>query len=178
MSSSSWSAERITALRQLWLEGRSAAEIAKTLGGVTRNAVIGKVHRLGLAGRATPAAPRRVRIPGGETRRVRRTAPPKPPPPPAAPAMRARRVATPVVEAVARVFDACALTARTCRWPIGDPREAGFGYCGDGVSGKGPYCEPHHRIACPPRLQVVRDPDGGGGRRRREGAREAMAIGF
>ncbi len=176
MSSSSWSAERITALRQLWLEGRSASEIAKSLGGVTRNAVIGKVHRLGLGGRMTPSSPRRARIPRGQVRPVRRMAPPKPPPPPTTPAVRAAPRASVAVEAVARVFDTCALSARTCRWPVGDPRQAGFGYCGAAAGGKGPYCEPHHRIACPPRLQVVQDLDGREARRRRGGAQEAMAA--
>ncbi|EJL35694.1 hypothetical protein PMI01_01241 [Caulobacter sp. AP07] len=170
MSSSSWSAERITALRRLWLEGASAAEIAKTLGGITRNAVIGKVHRLGLAGRMAPSAPRRARVSPGNARPVRRVASPKPPPPPATPAVRARPRATPAVEAVARVFDACGLTARTCRWPLGDPRQAGFGYCGGEVSGKGPYCAGHHQIACPPRLQVGRDRERSDGTARWVGA--------
>ena len=49
----SWTDERVELLRQLWLDGRSASQISAQLGhGVTRNAVIGKVHRLGLAGRA------------------------------------------------------------------------------------------------------------------------------
>ena len=48
-----WSEERTALLRKLWAEGLSASQIAKQLGGVTRNAVIGKVHRLGLAGRAS-----------------------------------------------------------------------------------------------------------------------------
>ncbi len=46
-------------LKKLWLDGLSASQIAKQLGGVTRNAVIGKVHRLGLSGRATPSQPQR-----------------------------------------------------------------------------------------------------------------------
>ena len=53
----SWSEPRITTLRTLWLDGLSASQIAKQLGGVTRNAVIGKVHRLGLGGRGAPSAP-------------------------------------------------------------------------------------------------------------------------
>src|SRR5437764_6386009 len=52
-----WTDERVETLKKLWLEGLSASQIAKQLGGVTRNAVIGKVHRLGLAGRATPSRP-------------------------------------------------------------------------------------------------------------------------
>ena len=49
----SWTDERVEVLKKLWGEGQSASQIAKELGGVTRNAVIGKVHRLGLSNRAT-----------------------------------------------------------------------------------------------------------------------------
>ena len=49
----SWTDERTEKLKKLWAEGLSASQIANQLGGVTRNAVIGKVHRLGLSGRAT-----------------------------------------------------------------------------------------------------------------------------
>ena len=51
----SWTEERVETLKTMWGEGKSASQIAKELGGVTRNAVIGKVHRLGLSNRATPA---------------------------------------------------------------------------------------------------------------------------
>ncbi len=57
----SWTDERVEILKKMWGEGQSASQIAKELGGVTRNAVIGKVHRLGLSNRAgggsEPAAP-------------------------------------------------------------------------------------------------------------------------
>jgi GcrA cell cycle regulator len=62
----SWTDERVETLKKMWAEGQSASQIAKELGGVTRNAVIGKVHRLGLSNRAgagpvaggpAPAAP-------------------------------------------------------------------------------------------------------------------------
>lgn len=49
----SWTDERVETLKKMWGEGQSASQIAKELGGVTRNAVIGKVHRLGLSNRAT-----------------------------------------------------------------------------------------------------------------------------
>ena len=52
-----WTDERVEMLKKLWLDGQSASQIAKQLGGVTRNAVIGKVHRLGLSGRAAPSQP-------------------------------------------------------------------------------------------------------------------------
>ena len=48
----SWTEERVELLKKMWSEGQSASQIAKELGGVTRNAVIGKVHRLGLSNRA------------------------------------------------------------------------------------------------------------------------------
>ena len=53
----SWTDERVELLKKMWGEGQSASQIAKELGGVTRNAVIGKVHRLGLSNRAGGAAP-------------------------------------------------------------------------------------------------------------------------
>ncbi|MGX0974803.1 GcrA cell cycle regulator [Roseovarius sp. MBR-51] len=61
----SWNDERVELLKKMWGEGQSASQIAKELGGVTRNAVIGKVHRLGLSNRngtgstgtATPSTP-------------------------------------------------------------------------------------------------------------------------
>ena len=74
-----WTEDRVGALKKLWLEGQSASQIAKALGGgVTRNAVIGKVHRLGLSGRAAP-------------RRRNRPAPPSAPPPVRAPLLRPLR---------------------------------------------------------------------------------------
>lgn len=68
-----WTEERVELLKKLWLEGLSASQIAGVLGeGVTRNAVIGKVHRLKLSGRAKPAtsAPRVRTAPRPAARRV------------------------------------------------------------------------------------------------------------
>jgi GcrA cell cycle regulator len=53
----SWTDERVETLKKMWAEGQSASQIAKELGGVTRNAVIGKVHRLGLSNRVSPGSP-------------------------------------------------------------------------------------------------------------------------
>ena len=53
----SWTDDRVETLKRMWGEGQSASAIAKELGGVTRNAVIGKVHRLGLSNRSGGAAP-------------------------------------------------------------------------------------------------------------------------
>jgi GcrA cell cycle regulator len=64
-----WTDERVERLKKLWADGLSASQIAGELGGITRNAVIGKVHRLGLSGRAKSsssgtARPRKARAPG------------------------------------------------------------------------------------------------------------------
>src|SRR5579862_5650310 len=60
----SWTDERIEQLKSLWTEGLSASHIAKVMGGgISRNAVIGKVHRLGLAGRAAAPRAERIRLP-------------------------------------------------------------------------------------------------------------------
>src|SRR6516164_8441750 len=63
MTQVNWSEDRVEQLKNLWTEGLSASQIARALGGVTRNAVIGKVHRLGLAGRASPSRSERPRLP-------------------------------------------------------------------------------------------------------------------
>ena len=67
----SWTDERVEMLKKMWGEGQSASQIAKELGGVTRNAVIGKVHRLGLSNRAsgsTKAEPKAKAAPKAEAR--------------------------------------------------------------------------------------------------------------
>ena len=76
----SWTDERVELLKKMWSEGQSASQIAKELGGVTRNAVIGKVHRLGLSNRAgaTPAPAK------AEAKPVAAPAAPKPKPAPEA----------------------------------------------------------------------------------------------
>ncbi|MFC3631495.1 GcrA family cell cycle regulator [Paracoccus angustae] len=90
----SWTDERVETLKRMWSEGQSASAIAKELGGVTRNAVIGKVHRLGLSNRndEPEPAPAPAPEPVAEKKADRKPAPavqaprPEPQPEPAAPA--------------------------------------------------------------------------------------------
>src|SRR5271166_4315209 len=102
-----WTDERVEQLKSLWTEGLSASQIARVLGNVTRNAVIGKVHRLGLAGRAAPARTDRPRLPSAPRAAVRHAMP-----------------LPPVVEEDPITLDdgsfATVLTIndRMCRWPI------------------------------------------------------------
>ena len=144
-----WTDERVETLKKLWLDGLSASQIAKQLGGVTRNAVIGKVHRLGLSGRAAPSQPTRPAF----------KAPRPPRPVTAAPAPRRMEAVasaspaptTPVVY-VEEPGSATVLTlgAHMCKWPIGDPSSDGFTFCGRRTGAEGPYCIEHARVAYQP----------------------------
>ena len=150
-----WTDERVEDLKKLWLEGHSASQIAKQLGGVTRNAVIGKVHRLGLSGRASPSKPARPAVVFKPTR------PARPAATVGASAPVARRCETvgstlPVAvparpERVEAPGSATVLTlgASMCKWPIGDPSSDGFTFCG-GRAVQGPYCQTHAQVAYQP----------------------------
>ena len=145
-----WTDERVELLRKLWLDGHSASQIAKQLGEVTRNAVIGKVHRLGLSGRATPSQPTRPAFKA-----------PRPPRPAVAAAPDQRRPdevrpapvpPTPPVVYVEERGTATVLTlgAHMCKWPIGDPASDEFTFCGRRAGSEGPYCVEHARVAYQP----------------------------
>lgn len=179
-----WTDERVELLKKLWADGLSASQIAAELGGVTRNAVIGKVHRLGLSGRAksAPAAVARIRKPvasaprpaasigGGVSRQQQQ---------PvyasrgnaalaAAPVMEARQAPTPAPRAVPMQLVettpfACEsvtimeLKENMCRWPLGDPSQADFRFCGGRCAPGNAYCGHHATIAYQPANDRRRD---------------------
>lgn len=138
-----WSEERIEALTKLWREGLSASQVARQLGGISRSAVIGKVHRLGIAGREAPSRPHvtvgrpaaRLRASAGGTRRQ---VAPRAPRAPVQPRVIFEAVATATIHT---------LTPHGCRWPIGEPEEPSFGFCGRLRAGAGPYCAGHAPMA-------------------------------
>lgn len=151
-----WTDERVELLKKLWAEGLSASQIAHELGGVTRNAVIGKVHRLSLSGRAKPASsaaprPRRARTTvtrpaprpmtvGNTALKLHAVAEP-------------RRVMVPIEDIVVPIpLRASILTIsdQTCKWPIGDPAAEDFSFCGHRPREGVPYCEYHARVAYQP----------------------------
>ena len=175
----SWNDERVETLKILWNQGLSASQIAGELGhGITRNAVIGKVHRLGLSGRAkVPSAatsrPRKVtRTPshpmghssmtrmkpsmGGNIAGV------------SMPSMRgslalsaAMPMMSPIVEyspapvedvvvPMAERITLMELRESTCRWPFGDPSSSEFRFCGASSPVGTPYCEFHSKLAYQP----------------------------
>ena len=141
--SASWSDDRVATLSNLWLDGLSASQIAKQLGGVTRNAVIGKIHRLGLGGREAPTAPAQVaRTTVVRARRVSRPAAPPRPPRPVLVAV------APPPEAPGLVNDMRHLGPHACKWPIGDPQDDGFSFCGRHAEGR--YCLAHERLGVRP----------------------------
>jgi GcrA cell cycle regulator len=140
-----WTIDRVDQLKCLWTEGLSASQIARTLGeGITRNAVIGKVHRLGLAGRAGPSRIDRPRLPS--VPRIH---------------LRAREPQPPIVEEEPVQLDdgsyvgVLTINDRMCRWPIGDPSADEFHFCGRNPKTGSPYCEAHARKAYQP--HQVRD---------------------
>jgi GcrA cell cycle regulator len=144
-----WTDERVEILKKLWLDGLSASQIAKQLGGVTRNAVIGKVHRLGLSGRAAPSHPSRPSFKAPRPPRPMSMSAPRPrslePRAHHAPAPRSE----PYVE-LPGTATVLTLGAHMCKWPIGDPSSDDFTFCGRRASDEGPYCVDHARLAYAP----------------------------
>jgi len=128
----SWTDERVNLLKQLWGEGKTAAEIAKVLGdGITRNAVIGKAHRLKLSSRLSPIQQNNT------SKKVKVE--------PAAPRLPKSTVKLP--EFKGKQLKMVDLKERMCRWPSGDPQDETFSFCGcEGVPGL-PYCPEHARLA-------------------------------
>ena len=148
-----WTDERVELLKTLWAEGLSAAQIANKMGGVTRNAVIGKVHRLGLSGRATPAKPQRGRISAPEPREE--TAAPS-----AAPRRLVAKPTAPEPEFIAPlVLDSgdpttvSTIKNNMCKWPIGDPAKDDFHFCGQPTLPGKSYCAYHAHMAFQPPQQ-------------------------
>ncbi|MEQ8405424.1 MAG: GcrA family cell cycle regulator [Oceanicaulis sp.] len=166
-----WTDERVETLKKLWADGLSASQIAKHLGGVTRNAVIGKVHRLGLSGRAAPSRPAR-RPAARPAPRAAKPAAAKSAQPAAKPAaatapapVREVKPAAPVrAPAEAKRLPngeyATVLTLREgmCKWPIGDPGDTEFRFCGRHSGIGSAYCEAHAQLAYQPQNKRKRKP--------------------
>lgn len=164
-----WTDDQIARLKFLWRQGYSASQVAKDLGGgLTRSAVIGKVHRVGLSGRAQPAKPgatvsasrradsdaargavQKLKIATDKRAHNRPTVkPPKlaqefgtasrPKSEPKAP--------TPINDdaSAPRLAES---TRYSCKWPLGNPDEPDFGWCSHEKQAGSPYCLGHTRMA-------------------------------
>ncbi len=133
-----WTDERVDLLKKLWADGLSASQIARQLGDVTRNAVIGKVHRLGLSGRGSPARserPRAVTVPKPTVKPI---------------LIKPMIVEKPVVLENGEFATVTTLKENMCKWPIGDPSSPNFRFCGHKAKEGSPYCEAHARMAYQP----------------------------
>jgi GcrA cell cycle regulator len=116
-----WTEELVAELIRLWQAGHSASRIGSLLG-VSKNAVIGKAHRLKLPPRPSP-------IKQGAPKKLKRVPAPK--------------VVARKIHPAPRRYYSSAVQGSSCLWPIGDPREPGFHFCGgQAVPGK-PYCAEH-----------------------------------
>jgi GcrA cell cycle regulator len=161
----SWTDERVELLRKLWSEGLSASRIALELGSVTRNAVIGKVHRLGLSGRAKTTAQQPQKAKKSQAPQ-RPTTPQRSTPQPITQGATALKsdvvaLARPRVEPQPRVVSLSdapliergtilQLTEQTCKWPVGDPGTEEFHFCCRRSELGIPYCGYHARLAYQP----------------------------
>ncbi len=154
-----WTEDRVATLTKLWAEGLSASQIAKELGEVTRNAVIGKVHRLGLSGRAKPSRPKRKTTkktvtgttPAPKPRAPRAPSAPRTPEQivaaaavPAPPPLEAKKMSNGEFATILTITD------HMCKWPIGDPSKSEFRFCGRKTEEDEPYCVAHSRVAYQP----------------------------
>jgi GcrA cell cycle regulator len=173
----SWTEERVELLKKLWNQGLSASQIAGELaGGVTRNAVIGKVHRLGLSGRAKAPSPqanrprKTTRAPSHPMNHPTSHAPtvrgnlalsPKPSPAPApTPAPVIELTPQPRLEVVVPMSERVTimeLRESMCRWPHGDPTSQDFRFCGAKSPPGTPYCGYHAQIAYQPSMDRRRE---------------------
>ena len=139
----SWTSEKVEKLRELWSKGHTASQIAEMLGDTTRNAVIGKAHRLDLEARAPSkqsATPR-----SRDSRQIKRTA---------APTSRKAKFQSILLDKNFEPENPKSLedlTDLTCKWPIGHPNEESFYFCGRKPESEFPYCKLHILYAFQPK---------------------------
>ena len=139
----SWTEEKIKKLKELWTKGHTASQIANTLGDTTRNAVIGKAHRLNLEARATSS--RNINPGKKDANPVKRNS---------QPISRKSRFKSILLDKNFEPEKPTSLenlTEKTCKWPIGHPDEENFYFCGRTSLKDFSYCKLHLLYAFQPK---------------------------
>ena len=139
----SWTEEKVAKLKELWSKGHTASQIAEALGDTTRNAVIGKAHRLDLEARAPSKQSGQSST--SVNRPVRRGS---------APISRKAKFQSILLDKNFEPENPKSLeelTDQTCKWPIGHPNEEKFYFCGRKPEGEFPYCKLHVLYAFQPK---------------------------
>ena len=137
----SWTPEKVEKLKELWGKGNTASEIAQILGGVTRNAVIGKAHRLNLSGKIQTKKSSSLTTNNNESKTSRRT-------------LRRGKFKSLIIE---KDFEPEnpkqleELDENSCKWPIGHPNENDFYFCGRASLKDFSYCKLHLLYAFQPK---------------------------
>jgi GcrA cell cycle regulator len=142
----SWTEQKVSKLRQLWTKGHTASEIAGMLGETTRNAVIGKAHRLNLEERAPSKAKST-----SEKKQINNLQPKL-----RGSASRKSKFNSILLDKNFEPENRTALehlTDKTCKWPSGHPDEENFYFCGRKPEGDFPYCKLHVLYAFQPKGQ-------------------------
>ena len=137
-----WTPEKIKELRRLWAKGLSSGDIGRLLG-VSKNAIVGKVHRLELESRPSPILGGKEEIPDPPkktvskkaTKSAKKTAPSK------------KATEKKTIEEEKEGTQLVDLTPNSCRWPMGDPKNADFVFCGKKVVPGKIYCAEHCAVA-------------------------------
>lgn len=145
-----WTDEQVEQLRQMWVEGLSANEIAKKLG-VSKNSIVGKVHRLCLQARPSPikrkdSVPEQQALPEAASENI-----------PPSEEVEEEKIEVSAPQSVSlksvkknsgkNTVRLVELDSHTCRWPIGDPRDEDFCFCGKKVRTGQTYCDEHSAVA-------------------------------
>ncbi len=166
---SKWTDDRVDLLKRLWGEGKTAKEIAHILGGgLTRNAVIGKAHRMKLSGRVSPIQQNKTvqqenaensaraqgklvdaRSSGAKPQKSKpvRSAANAQSTGGAHPPIKRKPVPAAVNKAQGTPTQLVDIKDRMCRWPIGDPKHDDFHFCGGDATPGIPYCDVHAEVA-------------------------------
>ena len=143
----SWTEEKVEKLKELWGKGNTASQIAEIIGGISRNAVIGKAHRLNLEARAPSKQSNSTKSKDYKQPQKRSGA---------APMSRKAKFQSILLD---KNFEAEnpksleELTEETCKWPIGHPNEESFYFCGRKPEEDFPYCKLHVLYAFQPKGQ-------------------------